>query len=184
MAWSVMMSTATDFPTPIAHPALHDAPAAGGTITVFDGRSGQVVSVPRYRREQLRPGARLPGPALIAEDETSTFVTDGFDVWIDGLGSIVMDRRTSIMSNSAGLIEKQIMWNRCLALVEEQAQVLQRTAFSTIVRESGDLAAGPVRRQGPHDGAGRHRHARPHQLDGAGRRARHRQAPGGDDAPR
>ena len=48
----------------------------------------------------------------------------------------------SIMSNSIGLIEKQIMWNRCLALVEEQAQVLQRTAFSTIVRESGDLAAG------------------------------------------
>ncbi len=43
---------------------------------------------------------------------------------------------------SIGLIEKQIMWNRLLALVEEQAQVLQRTAFSTIVRESGDLAAG------------------------------------------
>ena len=40
------------------------------------------------------------------------------------------------------LIDKQIAWNRCLALVEEQAQVLQRTAFSTIVRESGDLAAG------------------------------------------
>lgn len=46
------------------------------------------------------------------------------------------------MSGTAGLIERQIMWNRCLAIVEEQAQVLQRTAFSTIVRESGDLAAG------------------------------------------
>ena len=46
------------------------------------------------------------------------------------------------MSDTTGLIAKQIMWNRCLALVEEQAQVLQRTAFSTIVRESGDLAAG------------------------------------------
>lgn len=40
------------------------------------------------------------------------------------------------------LIDKQIMWNRLLAVVEEQAQVCQRTAFSTIVRESGDLAAG------------------------------------------
>ncbi len=49
---------------------------------------------------------------------------------------------------SIGLIEKQIMWNRLLALVEEQAQVLQRTAFSTIVRESGDLAAGVFDRQG------------------------------------
>jgi N-methylhydantoinase B/oxoprolinase/acetone carboxylase alpha subunit len=29
-----------------------------------------------------------------------------------------------------------------IAVVEEQAQTLQRTAFSTVVRESGDLAAG------------------------------------------
>ncbi|MEQ1406867.1 hydantoinase B/oxoprolinase family protein [Neorhizobium sp. Rsf11] len=43
---------------------------------------------------------------------------------------------------SISLIDKQIMWNRLLAVVEEQAQVCQRTAFSTIVRESGDLAAG------------------------------------------
>jgi N-methylhydantoinase B len=49
---------------------------------------------------------------------------------------------------SIGLIDKQIMWNRLLALVEEQAQVLQRTAFSTIVRESGDLAAGVFDAQG------------------------------------
>jgi len=40
------------------------------------------------------------------------------------------------------VIDKQIMWSRLIAVVEEQAQTLQRTAFSTIVRESGDLAAG------------------------------------------
>jgi len=36
----------------------------------------------------------------------------------------------------------QIMWTRLIALVEEQAQTLVRTAFSPIVRESGDLSAG------------------------------------------
>ena len=45
-------------------------------------------------------------------------------------------------SGRISLIDKQIMWDRLLAVVEEQAQVCQRTAFSTIVRESGDLAAG------------------------------------------
>jgi len=39
-------------------------------------------------------------------------------------------------------IHKQIMWNRLLAVVEEQAQTLLRTAFSPIVREAGDLSAG------------------------------------------
>jgi len=36
----------------------------------------------------------------------------------------------------------QVMWTRVMALVEEQAQTLIRTAFSPIVRESGDLSAG------------------------------------------
>ncbi|HCP19548.1 MAG TPA: 5-oxoprolinase [Alphaproteobacteria bacterium] len=36
----------------------------------------------------------------------------------------------------------QIMWNRLISVVEEQAQALIRTAFSTSVREAGDLSAG------------------------------------------
>jgi N-methylhydantoinase B len=36
----------------------------------------------------------------------------------------------------------QLLWNRLVAVVEEQAQTLVRTAFSTTVREAGDLSAG------------------------------------------
>ncbi|MEO1065199.1 MAG: hydantoinase B/oxoprolinase family protein [Actinomycetota bacterium] len=36
----------------------------------------------------------------------------------------------------------QIMWNRLISVVEEQALTLVRTAFSTSVREAGDLSAG------------------------------------------
>lgn len=39
-------------------------------------------------------------------------------------------------------LQTQLAWNRLLAIVEEQAQVLMRTAFSTVVREAGDLSAG------------------------------------------
>ncbi len=60
---------------------------------MFDGRSGQTIQVPRYRREQLVPGARFPGPAIVAEDETATFITAAFDAWIDGIGAIVMERK-------------------------------------------------------------------------------------------
>ena len=41
-----------------------------------------------------------------------------------------------------GVIDQQIFWNRLIAIVEEQAQTLMRTAFNPIVRESGDLSAG------------------------------------------
>ena len=39
-------------------------------------------------------------------------------------------------------IEIQVLWNRLLSVVEEQAQVLVRTAFSTAAREAGDISAG------------------------------------------
>ena len=39
-------------------------------------------------------------------------------------------------------IQMQVMWNRLLSVVEEQAQTLVRTAFSTSTREAGDVSAG------------------------------------------
>ena len=45
-------------------------------------------------------------------------------------------------------IHVQIMWSRLIAVVEEQAQTLVRTAFSTTVREAGDLSAGVFDRDG------------------------------------
>ena len=42
----------------------------------------------------------------------------------------------------------QVMWNRLLAVVEEQGQALIRAAFSPIVRECGDISAGVFDLQG------------------------------------
>jgi N-methylhydantoinase B len=44
--------------------------------------------------------------------------------------------------NALEKIQRQIQWNRLIAVVEEQAQTMIRTAFSTTVREAGDLSAG------------------------------------------
>jgi N-methylhydantoinase B len=46
------------------------------------------------------------------------------------------------LSNEMSPIAVQILWNRLIGVVEEQAQTLIRTAFSNTVREAGDLAAG------------------------------------------
>jgi N-methylhydantoinase B len=48
-----------------------------------------------------------------------------------------------MMSQSApSILTYGLMWNRLIAVVEEQAQIMIRTAFSTTVREAGDLSAG------------------------------------------
>ena len=45
-------------------------------------------------------------------------------------------------TNVLDRIGMQIQWNRLLSVVEEQAQTLIRTAFSTSAREAGDISAG------------------------------------------
>lgn len=52
------------------------------------------------------------------------------------------------MSDKLSDIHMQVMWNRLISVVEEQALTLIRTAFSTSVREAGDLSAGVFDREG------------------------------------
>ncbi len=52
------------------------------------------------------------------------------------------------MVNPIERIDLQVMWDRLIAVVEEQGQTLIRAAFSPIVRECGDISAGVFDLQG------------------------------------
>jgi N-methylhydantoinase B len=45
------------------------------------------------------------------------------------------------MNEALSALRMQVMWTRLISVVEEQAQTLMRTAFSTTVRDAGDLSA-------------------------------------------
>ena len=42
----------------------------------------------------------------------------------------------------------EVLWNRLVSVVEEQARALMRTSFTSVVREAGDLSAGVFDRKG------------------------------------
>jgi len=95
LSWSVLISTKAERPAAMNGAPEQRAPSPDGSRSFFDGRAGKAIDVPLYRRERMGPGVRVPGPAIIAEDETSTFVTASFDARIDAAGCIVMERRAS-----------------------------------------------------------------------------------------
>lgn len=59
---------------------------------VFDADIGANVDARVYERASLAPGARFEGPALIVEDQTTTFAPSAFDGEIDRHGHIVLTR--------------------------------------------------------------------------------------------
>jgi N-methylhydantoinase A len=60
---------------------------------VFDPDSGAFVDTPIYNRAELAPGAHIKGPAIIAEDDTTTVISPSFDATIDRFGYIELNRR-------------------------------------------------------------------------------------------
>jgi N-methylhydantoinase A len=60
---------------------------------VFDPLRGEFEDTPVYWRPDLMPGARIRGPAVIAEPDTSTVVSSLFDARIDRYGYIELTRR-------------------------------------------------------------------------------------------
>jgi N-methylhydantoinase A len=95
LSWSVTASTEARRPAIVEPPSRRPPPKPVGTRHFFDARQSRRVEVPVYWRNDLAPGATLPGPAIIAEDETSTFVSAMFEAWLDAGGGIVLERRSS-----------------------------------------------------------------------------------------
>jgi N-methylhydantoinase A len=62
---------------------------------VFDPETGEFIEVAIHKRGDLRPGALIPGPAVIVEDETSTVVSQLFDARVNAFGYIELTRRKS-----------------------------------------------------------------------------------------
>jgi N-methylhydantoinase A len=60
---------------------------------IHDPATGEAIEVAIHWRADLMPGARIAGPAIIAEDETSTVVSRLFDARVDGFGYIHLMRR-------------------------------------------------------------------------------------------
>ena len=98
MSYAVVVSTMAD--------AAEDLPVAGAdslfapeavssrTQDVRDSVTGEISPWAIYDRTTLQPGARLSGPAIIAEDETSTLVGIGWSAAINSLGYIELVRET------------------------------------------------------------------------------------------
>ncbi|HVL58607.1 MAG TPA: hypothetical protein VM491_19060, partial [Burkholderiaceae bacterium] len=93
MSWALRMAAAVPPPQPCpAAPQRRAPPAPADERALFDARTGQRQRVPLYWRFDLQPGATVEGPAIVAEEETSTLVPAGFAAHVNAVGYIVVER--------------------------------------------------------------------------------------------
>lgn len=93
ITWSVTVSSKATKPKRAAKAAKKAAPKPRSKRTIYDPALGKQVSAPVYWRFDMKPGSGIKGPAIIAEDETSTIVGANFNATINSLGYIILERR-------------------------------------------------------------------------------------------
>ncbi len=96
LSWVLLLSAPPPAAPAAAPPSpIRYTPEPARHRPVFDPDAGEFVPVAIHDRQSLHPGARISGPAIIVEDQTSTVVTRLFDANIDRFGYIELTRRAS-----------------------------------------------------------------------------------------
>lgn len=93
LSWVVAISAPPQGELATAAAMRPSEPKPRGRRPVFDPQAGAFADVPIYWRSDLAPGAKINGPTVIAEDDTSTVVSALFEAHVDKFGYIVLNRR-------------------------------------------------------------------------------------------
>jgi N-methylhydantoinase A len=93
LSWVVTISAPAQGELTTAVPTRPSEPKARARRPLFDPQAGEFQDVPIYWRSDLAPGAKIGGPAVIAEDDTSTVVSPLFEAQVDKFGYIALTRR-------------------------------------------------------------------------------------------
>jgi len=92
MNWTLRLA-AEQPERPRAPPQPADKPAAArSSRAVYDPADQDMKDVQVYHRADLSIGSLVPGPAVIAEDETTTIVPKSFAARINPIGAILMEK--------------------------------------------------------------------------------------------
>ena len=93
VTWSVTVSSPPRQVAPAGSVSAERSARPRATRGIFDPALGEATATPLFWRFDLAPGSVVEGPAIIAEDETSTVVGANFRAVINALGYIVLRRK-------------------------------------------------------------------------------------------
>ena len=112
-------------------------------IRLFTG--GRWHEAPLYRREELGPGSRVDGPAIIAEANATTVVEPEWHATITTLNHLVLERSTprktrAAVGTTVDPVMLEIFNNLYMSIAEQMGLRLQNTAYSVNIKERLDFS--------------------------------------------
>ncbi|MEX0956837.1 MAG: hydantoinase B/oxoprolinase family protein [Rhizobiaceae bacterium] len=133
------------------HRLTQGEPAPGETRRFFAEGAWRDASV--YRRENLAPGLRLSGPALIIEQHQTIVVEPGWQAEITVKDHVLLRRverksRQAALGTAADPVMLEVFNNLFMSIAEQMGVTLQNTAYSVNIKERLDFSCAVFDRDG------------------------------------
>ncbi|MCH4269428.1 MAG: hydantoinase B/oxoprolinase family protein [Brevundimonas sp.] len=132
--------------TPDAPPAPDGGASAPEPVAALTVRmAGEGRQTPVYRREALKPGAHVDGPAILLEDTGTTVVEPGWRASVDAASNLLLKRVVALPARTAigtdvDPIMLEVFNSRFMACAEQMGEALRATAYSVNIKERLDFS--------------------------------------------
>ena len=141
----------TDTPEDPELPLHPGPPPAAGTIRLWD--AGGWRQAPLFRREQLHPGQRLRGPALVIEPIATVVVEPGWEAAVNSRNHLVLSRyqprpAAESLTTRVDPVLLEVFANLFMAIAEQMGVTLANTAHSVNIKERLDFSCALFDRDG------------------------------------
>ncbi len=144
-ALSVEAVGASDVHTPTSSPpeSMPGVPEPQASITTF--AQGESHDTPVYQRNDLRPGMRLQGPAMVCDTTGTTIVEPEWQLEILAGEEILLTRSVPkanqhAIGTDADPVMLEIFNNLFMSIAEQMGATLANTAFSVNIKERLDFS--------------------------------------------
>ncbi|HYG88855.1 MAG TPA: hydantoinase B/oxoprolinase family protein [Azospirillum sp.] len=140
-------------------PSTSALPHRLATLTLHTG--GRTCEAPVYDRDQLQPGNRIFGPAVLKEKVATTVVEPGWMAEVTRRNHLVLTRHEALPARSAvgtqvDPVMLEVFNNLFMSIAEQMGFTLEKTAYSVNIKERLDFscalfdAAGGLIANAPH----------------------------------
>ena len=128
-----------------------EAPSPLAFADMFTG--GEEREAPVYARDALKPGAVVPGPAMLAEATATTIVEPGWRARVDRRRNLILERVVPLphrvaIGTEVDPVMLEIFNNLFMAIAEQMGVALQNTAYSVNIKERLDFSCALFDRTG------------------------------------
>ncbi|MGE4657387.1 MAG: hydantoinase B/oxoprolinase family protein [Gammaproteobacteria bacterium] len=132
----------------VSDPELETSPAdrsAEALAEVETYMNGAMRSTRIYDREHLRPGTRIPAPAIVIDANTTTVVEPGWAAEISQYNHMILTRveprpGEATVGTESDPVMLEVFNNLFMSIAEQTGIVLQNTSYSVNIKERLDFS--------------------------------------------